>query len=133
MPEIMPSLHQKRIGQVQCSRELHCNLSRNYRGRRGRSHQQCDWESITCRKGFKGTSAAQGTGCTGSLIGGGVSSGPAPLNAPSHPARGAGRSPHRLDLAAMALAAPGWAAQFAWPAVADRVEAAYALACGGAG
>lgn len=26
---------------------------------------------------------------------------------------------------AMAAAAPGWAAQFAWPAVADRVEAAY--------
>jgi len=34
--------------------------------------------------------------------------------------------------AAMALAAPGWAAQFAWPAVVDRVEAAYALACGNA-
>jgi D-inositol-3-phosphate glycosyltransferase len=28
--------------------------------------------------------------------------------------------------AAMAAAAPAWAAQFAWPAVADRVEAAYA-------
>jgi D-inositol-3-phosphate glycosyltransferase len=26
---------------------------------------------------------------------------------------------------AMSAAAPGWAAQFAWPAVADRVEAAY--------
>lgn len=30
--------------------------------------------------------------------------------------------------AAMAAAAPGWAAQFAWPAVADRVEAAYRAA-----
>lgn len=29
---------------------------------------------------------------------------------------------------AMAAAAPGWAAQFAWPAVADRVEAAYRAA-----
>ena len=30
---------------------------------------------------------------------------------------------------AMADAAPGWAAQFAWSAVADRVEAAYRAAC----
>jgi len=30
---------------------------------------------------------------------------------------------------AMAAAAPGWAAQFAWCAVADRVEAAYRAAC----
>ncbi len=30
--------------------------------------------------------------------------------------------------AAMAAAAPSWAGQFAWPAVADRVEAAYAIA-----
>ena len=32
---------------------------------------------------------------------------------------------------AMAEAAPGWAAQFAWPAVADRVEAAYRRALEG--
>lgn len=32
--------------------------------------------------------------------------------------------------AAMAAAAPGWAAQFAWPAVVDRVEAAYRAAVG---
>lgn len=31
--------------------------------------------------------------------------------------------------AAMAAAAPAWAAQFAWPAVADRVEAAYRAVC----
>lgn len=33
---------------------------------------------------------------------------------------------------AMAAAAPAWAAQFAWSAVADRVEAAYRVACTGA-
>jgi glycosyltransferase involved in cell wall biosynthesis len=32
--------------------------------------------------------------------------------------------------AAMAAAAPAWAAQFAWPAVTDRIEAAYAEALG---
>lgn len=32
---------------------------------------------------------------------------------------------------AMAAAAPGWAAQFSWSAVADRVEAAYRAACNG--
>ncbi|GIV97976.1 MAG: glycosyl transferase family 1 [Herpetosiphonaceae bacterium] len=35
--------------------------------------------------------------------------------------------------AAMAAAAPGWAAQFAWPAVVDRVEAAYRRALEGPG
>jgi glycosyltransferase involved in cell wall biosynthesis len=30
--------------------------------------------------------------------------------------------------AALAAAAPAWAAQFSWPAVADRVEAAYRAA-----
>jgi glycosyltransferase involved in cell wall biosynthesis len=33
--------------------------------------------------------------------------------------------------AAMAAAAPGWAAQYSWPAVTDRVEAAYHAALAG--
>jgi glycosyltransferase involved in cell wall biosynthesis len=35
--------------------------------------------------------------------------------------------------AAMAAAAPPWAAQFAWPAVADRIEAVYRDVTGGPG
>jgi glycosyltransferase involved in cell wall biosynthesis len=81
--------------------------------------QACGLPVVAAR--FGGFPEVIDEGCTGLLV--------PPRDAPALAAAVSTLLDDPARRAAMALAAPGWAAQFAWPAVADRVEGAYALAC----